>query len=102
MLLLCSVFRQAAGSALLALLGFVFTSTAMAAAGPKVDGGVIESVAPDSTGVTVYKGIPFAAPPIGNLRWKAPQSVVGWEGERSAKEWGPAACKVAVWAIWTH
>ncbi|MBK6651361.1 MAG: carboxylesterase family protein [Betaproteobacteria bacterium] len=89
MLLLCSVFRQAAGSALLALLGFVFTSTAMAAAGPKVDGGVIESVAPDSTGVTVYKGIPFAAPPIGNLRWKAPQSVVGWEGERSAKEWGP-------------
>jgi carboxylesterase type B len=33
-------------------------------------------------GLTVYRGIPFAAPPVGDLRWRAPQSVVKWDGAK--------------------
>gem|GEM_PF-5240430 len=40
----------------------------------------------DLSGITVFKGIPFAAPPVGNLRWKAPQPVQKWQGVREAKE----------------
>jgi para-nitrobenzyl esterase len=39
--------------------------------------------------VRVYKGIPYAAPPVGDLRWKPPQPVAPWEGIRSAHEFGP-------------
>jgi para-nitrobenzyl esterase len=35
-----------------------------------------------------FKGIPYAAPPIGNLRWRAPQPVEPWKGVRSATEYG--------------
>lgn len=34
--------------------------------------------------ITVFKGVPFAAPPVGDLRWKAPQPVQPWEGVRKA------------------
>ena len=37
----------------------------------KVDGGLVQGMIED--GLTVYKGIPFAAPPVGNLRWRSPQ-----------------------------
>ena len=40
-------------------------------------------------GLTVYKGIPFAAPPVGNLRWKAPQPARNWEGIRQADKFAP-------------
>ena len=41
-------------------------------------------------GLSVYKGIPFAAPPVGNLRWKAPQPAVKWEGVKQATQFAPA------------
>jgi para-nitrobenzyl esterase len=44
----------------------------------------------DSLGVTSYKGIPFAAPPVGNLRWKPPQPTAHWEGVRNADHFGNA------------
>jgi len=40
--------------------------------------------------VTVYKGVPYAAPPVGELRWKAPEPVAPWQGVRAATEFGPA------------
>jgi len=40
--------------------------------------------------VIAYKGIPYAAPPVGALRWKAPQPVLSWKGERAATDFGPA------------
>ena len=43
----------------------------------------------DLSGITIFKGVPFAAPPVGNLRWKAPQPVQKWEGVRKATEYGP-------------
>ena len=40
--------------------------------------------------VHVYKGIPFAAPPVGDLRWKPPQPVKAWDGVRVCTDFGPA------------
>lgn len=40
-------------------------------------------------GLMVFKGIPFAAPPVGDLRWKAPQAPATWAGIRKAKDFSP-------------
>lgn len=54
-----------------------------------IEGGKIQGVvADDHKDVFVYRGIPYAAPPIGNLRWKAPQPVVAWEGVKKADKFG--------------
>jgi para-nitrobenzyl esterase len=60
--------------------------------GVRVEGGRVKGVFGD--GVTVYKGIPYATPPTGDLRWKAPQPVVPWEGVRVADKFGPACPQV--------
>ncbi|MDD4777625.1 MAG: alpha/beta hydrolase [Fermentimonas sp.] len=44
-------------------------------------------------GVDSYKGIPYAAPPVGELRWRAPQPVKSWKGVRDATEFGPNAAQ---------
>src|SRR5665213_1254843 len=41
--------------------------------------------------VREWRGIPFAAPPIGDLRFRAPAPAVGWTGVRDATEFGPVA-----------
>ena len=53
-----------------------------------IEGGQVQGIAADLDGVFVYKGIPYAAPPIGELRWKAPQPVQPWEGVLQADEFG--------------
>jgi len=55
-----------------------------------VDGGRIRGVDTDVPGVRAYKGIPFAAPPVGDRRWKPPQPVLPWEGVRECSQFGPA------------
>ena len=55
-----------------------------------VTGGQIKGVAHQSSGVHIFKGIPFAAPPVGDLRWKAPQPVMPWDGVKSCTEFGPS------------
>ena len=42
-------------------------------------------------GIYIFKGIPFAAPPVGELRWMPPQPVKAWSGVRPAKKFGPIA-----------
>lgn len=43
--------------------------------------------------VDVFRGIPFAAPPVGEYRWRPPQPVTPWEGVRDAKEFGPTCAQ---------
>jgi para-nitrobenzyl esterase len=45
----------------------------------------------DSSGIRSFKGIPFAAPPVGKLRWKAPQPVKNWAGVKKTQRFGPRA-----------
>jgi para-nitrobenzyl esterase len=57
----------------------------------RVDGGLIRgAVGERDPSIRVWRGIPFAAPPVGELRWKPPQPVVPWEGEREATADAPA------------
>lgn len=56
-----------------------------------IEGGQVQGVLTDSTNVMVYKGIPYAAPPVGDLRWKRPQPVVAWEGVILCDTWGNAS-----------
>ena len=53
----------------------------------RVEGGWIQGEVLED--MTVYKGIPFAAPPTGDLRWKAPQPVIPWEGVRQTTDYAP-------------
>ena len=54
-----------------------------------IEGGQIQGVVlEDVPGVYVYRGIPYAAPPLGENRWKAPQPVVPWEGVRVCDQFG--------------
>ena len=56
-----------------------------------IEGGQVQGVESSTPGVLVYKGIPFAAPPVGDLRWKEPQPVVPWEGVLVADTFGHPA-----------
>jgi len=53
----------------------------------KLDAGLVSGVA--SPEMRIYKGIPFAAPPVGDLRWRAPQPVAHWDGVRQADAFEP-------------
>ena len=55
----------------------------------KIDSGKLRGeVLEGDSGLAVYRGIPFAAAPVGDLRWKAPQPVPQWSGVRDATEFG--------------
>ena len=73
-----------ASLALLLLAGAAFAQN-----GPQVktQDGVLEGI--DESGIKVFKGVAFAAPPVGDLRWKAPQPVIKWQGVRKATKYGP-------------
>ncbi|MGC2637960.1 MAG: carboxylesterase family protein [Acidobacteriaceae bacterium] len=52
----------------------------------KIDSGSLQGSA--DNGVASFKGIPFAAPPVGNLRWRPPQPAAAWTGVRAATQYG--------------
>ena len=66
-------------------------STAQITGPVKVSGGSVQGVPGKVSPMTVFKGIPYAAPPVGDLRWRAPQPVVAWNGVRKADKFG-ASC----------
>ncbi|MFT3807798.1 carboxylesterase/lipase family protein [Arenimonas sp.] len=65
-----------------------FTTRADIVALAETDAGMLEGRGED--GVSVFRGIPYAAPPVGGQRWRAPQAVVPWKGSRSAARFGDA------------
>ncbi|HPY68076.1 MAG TPA: carboxylesterase family protein [Bacteroidales bacterium] len=56
-----------------------------------IDGGQITGVETDNPEVLIYKGIPYAAPPVGDLRWREPQPVIPWSGVKTCDTFGAAA-----------
>ncbi len=55
----------------------------------RTENGLVRGVAAADPRIIAYKGIPFAAPPIGDLRWKAPQPATHWAGVRECIEFAP-------------
>jgi para-nitrobenzyl esterase len=62
---------------------------ALAADRVKTANGIVESTSAAKDGVRNFKGIPFAQPPVGDLRWREPQPVKNWTGVRNADQFGP-------------
>jgi para-nitrobenzyl esterase len=56
----------------------------------EIDSGLIEGIGGDGGRCRIFKGIPFAAPPVGALRWREPQPFEPWQGVRPAKHYGCA------------
>ena len=74
----------------------VLTAAALVGCSPanpvlEIEGGKVQGVEASVKGVYIYKGIPFAAPPVGDLRWKEPQPVIPWEGVKVADTFSPGA-----------
>lgn len=53
--------------------------------------GTVEGLAAEDQGITVFRGVPFAQPPVGGLRWRAPQPALPWDGVLQAFDFGPTA-----------
>jgi para-nitrobenzyl esterase len=62
----------------------------------RVTGGQVSGVPGRDASITVFKGIPFAAPPVGERRWQAPAPVVPWSGVRAATAFGPSCIQTIV------
>jgi para-nitrobenzyl esterase len=73
----------------LALLGMAGPAAAALSGPVRTQSGLLAGVAGRDPSITVFKGVPFAAPPVGALRWQPPQPVAPWSGVRKADAFGP-------------
>ena len=74
-------------------LAFLFVSALVAQAAPvATNSGPVEGIA--KSGVTQFLGIPYAAPPVGALRWMPPQPAVKWSAVKMADHFGPTCAQV--------
>ncbi len=55
----------------------------------RVKNGIVRGIEAADPRITAFKGIPFAAPPVGKNRWRAPQPAENWEGERDCSRFAP-------------
>jgi para-nitrobenzyl esterase len=87
--------RLASGAAMtLACLALAGAAIARPADGPRVqttNGPVRGFIA---EGIAQYLGIPYAAPPVGDLRWRPPQPAAAWQGERDATKFAPTCAQI--------
>ncbi|WP_461488204.1 carboxylesterase/lipase family protein, partial [Pontibacter sp. HJ8] len=67
----------------------------LAANQAKTANGLLEGTL-ETSGIRSFKSVPFAAPPVGELRWREPQPAKNWQGVRRAQKFGPRAMQLAV------
>jgi para-nitrobenzyl esterase len=95
------------------VLLILVTAVLLVSAGPaaaqikgpvKTAGGQVEGTPGANPSIVVFKGIPYAAPPVGNLRWQPPQPPVLWQGVREADRFSPGCIQniVTERKPWTH
>ena len=62
----------------------------------KTENGILEGI--NDSGISIFKRIPFAKPPVGDLRWREPQPVENWTGVRDAKTFGSRPMQPAIFS----
>ncbi len=90
------MLRRLAAVLLLVVAALIPASSASAGGGGsvvRVDGGLLQGTS--SAGVRSFLGVPYAAPPVGDLRWRPPQPAARWPGVRSATAFGPHCAQPA-------
>ncbi|MEK6806381.1 MAG: carboxylesterase family protein [Pseudomonadota bacterium] len=80
-------FERSCCSIALGLL-LMTSAQAQSSATVAVESGALAGI--EANGVRSFRGVPYAAAPVGDLRWKAPQPVTPWKDARDAREYGPA------------
>jgi para-nitrobenzyl esterase len=70
----------------------------------RTESGLVSGTPGKHAGVTVFKGIPYAAPPVGPLRWKPPQPALKWDGVRDGSRFGASCVQIINQEKkpWTH
>ena len=79
--------RQSLRAAIVLVASIV--SCGVAAAQVETDAGLVKGTTSADGRIRIFKGIPYAAPPVGDFRWKEPRPPAAWEGTRDATEAGP-------------
>jgi para-nitrobenzyl esterase len=89
---------------LVALLALALPLSAALTRPVQVEGGQVAGVPGKDPSVTAFKGVPFAAPPVGGLRWQAPRPVAAWQGVKQADKFGNSCIQtlVAERKPWTY
>jgi para-nitrobenzyl esterase len=64
----------------------------------RIDSGLVQGVRGGDSSIRVFRGIPYAAPPVGELRWREPRPVSPWEGVRSADRFGPRPMQARIYS----
>lgn len=90
------VANYARTSGTILMLAILCAASACSADEVSIDSGKLRGSSNVDHTVLMFKGIPFAAPPVGDLRWKAPQPVKRWSGVRVADKFGPACLQTDV------
>jgi para-nitrobenzyl esterase len=86
-------------SFLLAVVLLLTTAvTAPASDQVRISSGLLQGFTEPHSGIRAFLGIPFAAPPVGTLRWRGPQPVKPWKGVRKADEFGPRCMQLRVFS----
>src|SRR5258707_365426 len=80
--------------ATVALLALVLGYGVASAAPVQIESGTLQGVEAD--GLSIYKGVPYAAAPLGDLRWREPQAAKSWKGVRKANAFAPACMQTGV------
>ncbi len=76
--------------AFLFLLTLIYSATFGQSVTVKTENGQIEGAHNKTGDIRIFKGVPFAAPPVGDLRWKAPQPVANWTDIKKCQAFGPS------------
>ncbi|MBS1607890.1 MAG: carboxylesterase family protein, partial [Bacteroidetes bacterium] len=98
-----SLRRIVVATAAIVLFFSSFTTTFNWSETIKTDAGFISGGQSTDGSIKIYKGIPFAAPPVGDLRWKAPQPVARWNGVKKCVAFGasPVQGKPVPFSMWS-
>lgn len=83
---------------LLGILALAAPLATASAAPVAIEGGMIEGT--QGGQIRVFKGIPYAAPPVGPLRWRPPQPAPSWRGIRNTRVYSPACPQVGNYPTW--